>query len=35
MVPRNWLIKTSSGKVSRSANREKFLQAHPEIESLL
>jgi acyl-CoA synthetase (AMP-forming)/AMP-acid ligase II len=35
MVPRNWLIKTSSGKVARAANREKFLQAHPEIETEL
>jgi fatty-acyl-CoA synthase len=35
LVPRNWLIKTSSGKVARAANREKFLQAHPEIESPL
>lgn len=31
LVPRGWLIKTSSGKVSRPANREKFLEAHPEI----
>ena len=35
LVPRNWLIKTSSGKVARAANREKFLQAHPEIETPL
>lgn len=33
LVPRGWLIKTSSGKVARAANREKFLQAHPEIET--
>jgi acyl-CoA synthetase (AMP-forming)/AMP-acid ligase II len=26
IVERNWLIKTSSGKISRSANREKYLQ---------
>jgi acyl-CoA synthetase (AMP-forming)/AMP-acid ligase II len=26
LVERNWLIKTSSGKVARAANREKFLQ---------
>lgn len=26
LVGRNWLIKTSSGKVARAANREKFLQ---------
>lgn len=25
LVPRGWLIKTSSGKVARTANREKFL----------
>ncbi len=25
-VERSWLIKTSSGKISRSANREKYLQ---------
>lgn len=25
IVPRNWLVKTSSGKIARSANREKFL----------
>lgn len=25
LVPRGWLIKTSSGKVARSANRDKFL----------
>lgn len=25
LVERNWLIKTSSGKIARSANREKFL----------
>ncbi len=31
LVPRGWLVKTSSGKVSRPANREKFLEAHPEI----
>lgn len=27
IVERNWLIKTSSGKISRSANREKYLQS--------
>jgi acyl-CoA synthetase (AMP-forming)/AMP-acid ligase II len=27
LVPRGWLIKTSSGKVSRSANREKYLES--------
>ena len=26
IVPRNWLIKTSSGKISRQANRAKYLQ---------
>lgn len=26
LVPRGWLVKTSSGKVARAANREKFLQ---------
>lgn len=26
LVERNWLIKTSSGKVSRSANRQKYLE---------
>lgn len=25
LVPRNWLIKTSSGKIARSANRQKYL----------
>ncbi len=25
LVPRNWVIKTTSGKVARRANREKFL----------
>ena len=25
IVHRNWLIKTSSGKIARSANREKYL----------
>ena len=25
VVPRNWLIKTSSGKISRQANRQKYL----------
>ncbi len=35
IVPRGWLIKTSSGKVALSANREKFLANHPEIESAL
>ncbi len=25
IVPRNWLVKTSSGKIARSANKEKFL----------
>jgi hypothetical protein len=35
LVPRNWLLKTSSGKVARAANREKFLAAHPEIETAL
>ncbi len=34
LVPRGWLIKTSSGKVARAANREKFLAAHPEIRTL-
>jgi acyl-CoA synthetase (AMP-forming)/AMP-acid ligase II len=27
LVPRGWLVKTSSGKVARAANREKFLQS--------
>jgi fatty-acyl-CoA synthase len=31
LVPRGWLIKTSSGKLARAANREKYLAAHPEI----
>jgi acyl-CoA synthetase (AMP-forming)/AMP-acid ligase II len=26
VVARNWLLKTSSGKIARSANREKYLQ---------
>jgi fatty-acyl-CoA synthase len=26
VAPRNWLIKTSSGKIARQANREKYLQ---------
>ena len=26
LVERNWLIKTSSGKVSREANRKKYLR---------
>lgn len=26
LVPSRWLIKTSSGKVARSANREKYLR---------
>jgi len=26
LVGRNWLLKTSSGKIARSANREKYLQ---------
>jgi len=30
LVERGWLIKTSSGKVSRSANREKYLAEHKE-----
>lgn len=30
LVPRNWLIKTSSGKVARAANREQFFEMHPE-----
>lgn len=29
LVPRGWLIKTSSGKVARSANRDKILEAYP------
>lgn len=29
LVPRGWLIKTSSGKVSRAANREKILAEQP------
>jgi acyl-CoA synthetase (AMP-forming)/AMP-acid ligase II len=28
VVPRNWLIKTSSGKISRSANRQKYLDQY-------
>lgn len=28
LVDRNWLIKTSSGKVSRTANRQKYLELH-------
>lgn len=31
LVPRGWLIKTSSGKVARSANRDKILETYPEI----
>jgi acyl-CoA synthetase (AMP-forming)/AMP-acid ligase II len=27
VVDRGWLLKTSSGKIARSANREKYLQA--------
>lgn len=27
LVPRGWLVKTSSGKVARSANREKFIES--------
>jgi hypothetical protein len=27
MVERNWLLKTSSGKVARAANREKYLRS--------
>ncbi len=30
MVDRDWLIKTSSGKISRSANREKYLRLQNE-----
>lgn len=29
LVPRGWLIKTSSGKVARSANRDKILEESP------
>jgi fatty-acyl-CoA synthase len=29
LVPRGWLIKTSSGKVARSANRDKILAENP------
>ncbi len=29
IVPRGWLLKTSSGKIARSANREKYLQEFP------
>ncbi len=32
LVPRGWLVKTSSGKVARAANRDRFLAAHPEID---
>jgi acyl-CoA synthetase (AMP-forming)/AMP-acid ligase II len=28
IVPPGWLLKTSSGKVARSANREKYLSEH-------
>ncbi len=31
LVPRGWLVKTSSGKVARAANRARFLEMHPEI----
>jgi fatty-acyl-CoA synthase len=33
LVPRGWLVKTSSGKVARAANRDRFLAAHPEIDA--
>ena len=29
VAPRDWLIKTSSGKIARSANRQKYLDQHP------
>ncbi len=28
LVPRDWLIKTSSGKIARSANRQRYLDQH-------
>ncbi len=31
LMPPGWLVKTSSGKVARSANREKILEMHPEL----
>ncbi len=31
LVPHGWLVKTSSGKVARAANRDKFLEKHPEL----
>jgi fatty-acyl-CoA synthase len=31
LVERNWLLKTSSGKVSRSANRQKYLEMRREL----
>jgi acyl-CoA synthetase (AMP-forming)/AMP-acid ligase II len=31
LMPRGWLVKTSSGKVARSANREKILELYPDL----
>jgi fatty-acyl-CoA synthase len=33
IVPPGWLLKTSSGKISRSANRDKYLQPETEKET--
>lgn len=33
LVARNWLVKTSSGKIARSANREKFLAEFNSFDS--
>jgi len=32
LVSKRWLIKTSSGKISRSANRDKYVKEISEIE---
>jgi hypothetical protein len=33
LVERKWLIKTSSGKLSRSTNREKYIQVFIQDEA--
>lgn len=34
MVARGWLLKTSSGKIARSANRDKYLKEYPPEERM-
>jgi fatty-acyl-CoA synthase len=34
IVERGWLLKTSSGKIARAANREKYLHSNPGLSSI-